>query len=391
VQPTAASDVSASLDRLLAPSLDAVAAAGGAAIVTIGHPAPWVFNNHPKAVASADKSWFCGDHASGISIPSPRALARSADGTPSRQASLWAAYVQAYVEWITQRYGRSLKVVLEVWNEPNLKSGIDYRLGIPGAARTREEAVTALHRLESIAYDVIRTRGAGARITLASSALLTRPTHAFTKLYLAAHNRKRSIDAIHVNVYGITGSNPGAWAADWDTRAAQFKAAVRSYRALRTLPLRIVEANLNLTNLGQNDYNLRASTARPAVQRRMATATQMNAYYHGYSALYWLVPWGPTQAAVQVRTEPGNVARDALAVLHSAVSGTTFSACSQRSGLRTCSFRGPQGRVKVLWRTSGTSKVTLGTATQVLEMTGASRTVPKGTRLTVGTTPVVLR
>jgi hypothetical protein len=216
VQPTEDSDVSANLDRLLAPRLDEVAAAQGAAIITIGHPAPWVFDDHPKAVASAGRSWFCGDHASGISIPGPKTLSTPKGANNSRQELRWATYVEAYVDWITQRYGASLKVVLEVWNEPNLKSGIDYRLGVPGAARTREETVAALHRLESIAFGVIRTRGAGARITLASSPMLARPTHAFTKLYLAAHNRQRRIDAIHVNIYAIKGSTPGAWAADWD-------------------------------------------------------------------------------------------------------------------------------------------------------------------------------
>lgn len=392
VQPSENSDVSANLDRLLAPRLDEVAAAGGAAIVTIGHPAPWVFDDHPRAAASAGKTWFCGNHASGISIPSPRTLSKGKGASTPRQQLRWAEYVTTYVDWISRRYGRSLKVVLEVWNEPNLKSGIDYRLGVPGAARTREEAVAALHRLESIAYDVVRARRGAARITLASSALLTRPTHAFTRLYLAAHNRQRRIDAIHVNIYAISGSTPGAWAADWDQRAAKFRAAVRSYGSLRNLPLRVVEANLNLTNLGQNRYNLRASTAKPGVQRRMAAATQMNAYFRGYSSVHWLVPWDRRQAAVHIRTTPGNPARDALTVLNSALQGHRFRGCTLAKGVRTCTFRAASGRaVRVVWRTSGSSRLRLGTAATLVRMTGATSQVRRGSRITVGTTPLVLR
>jgi hypothetical protein len=392
VQPTEDSDVSANLDRLLAPRLDEVAAAAGAAIITIGHPAPWVFDDHPRAVASAGRYWFCGDHASAISIPSPKSMSRRTGAPASRQETRWANYVEAYVDWITQRYGTSLKVVLEVWNEPNLKSGIDYRLGIPGAAGTREESVAALHRMESIAHGIVRSRRADARITLASSAMLTRPTQAFTRLYLAAHNRQRRIDAIHVNIYAISGSTPGAWAADWDERAAQFRSAVRSHRSLRTLPLRVVEANLNLTNLGQNNYNLRASTARPDVQRRMAAATQMNAYFRGYTSVHWLVPWDRRQAAVHIQTTPGNPARDALTVLNSALQGHQFAGCTQVASVRTCRFNAKTGPgVRVVWRTSGSSELRLDTAAIVLEMTGDTRAVSRGTRLRIGATPIVLR
>jgi hypothetical protein len=390
LQPTPETDVRAKLDALVAPTLDAVAAAGGTAIVTIGHPAPWVFDNHPRAVAPT-KLWACGDHASGVSIPSPASLKPNKDGTASVQARRWAEYVGTVVEWVKANYQGRLQVVLEVWNEPNLSSGLNYKLRIPGAARTMKQAVRALHTLESIAYDVIRAKGATGTVSLGSSALFTRPNK-FSNLYLKYHNRKRRIEAIHVNVYGFKGSSANKMVADWDKRANSFRKRVRKYRKIRTLPIRVTEANLNLINRDGNATNLKASTANPDAQRRLATATQMNAYYRGFSSVYWLVPWRPEQTAVYVQTQPGNPARDALAVLQSALAGHTFVTCKQRKGLRTCTFKSPTGsRTKVLWRNKRTSKVRLSSRTEVLEMTGATTTLPRKARIKVGTTPIVLR
>jgi hypothetical protein len=180
--------------------------------------------------------------------------------------------------------------------------------------------------------------------------------------------------------------------ADWDKRANSFRKRVRKHRKIRTLPIRVTEANLNLINRDGNATNLKASTANPDAQRRLATATQMNAYYRGFSSVYWLVPWRPEQTAVYVQTQPGNPARDALAVLQSALAGHTFVTCKQRKGLRTCTFKSPTGsRTKVLWRNKRTSKVRLSSRTEVLEMTGATTTLPRKSRIKVGTTPIVLR
>ena len=390
VQPTPDADVAANLHAKLAPTLDQAAAAGGTAIVTIGHPAPWVFENHPRAVAPT-KLWACGDHASGVSIPSPASLKPRRSGAPSVQAQRWAAYVGSVVDYITARYAGRLHVVLETWNEPNLSSGLNYKLRVPGAARTMKQAVSALHTYDSIAYDVIRNKGARGTVSLGSSALFTR-ANSFSTRYLKAHNKKRRINAIHVNVYGFNGKNATKMAADWDRRVARFRKRVVKFRKLRSLPMRVTEANLNLVNRNGNRTNLRSSTAKPAAQRRLATATQMNAYYWGYSSVHWLVPWRPEQTAVHVRSEPGNPARDSLAVLQGALQGSTFAGCSQRKRLRTCKFTPASGaRARVLWRTSGSTKVRLSSRTEVLDMTGATRTLGRGTRIKVGTTPIVLR
>ncbi len=118
----------------------------------------------------------------------------------------------------------------------------------------------------------------------------------------------------------------------------------------------------------------------------------LNSYYRGYSAVTWLIPFRTAQAAVHLRTRPGNPARDSLAVLQSALRGHTFGGCASGKGVRTCTFKEPSGqRVRVLWRLSRTSSITQKSRVQVLRMTGAISTVERGTKLTVGTTPIVLR
>lgn len=390
VQPTEDAPVAANLDRLLAPSLDPIAAAGGGtAIVTIGHPAPWVFNNHPRALART-ALWACGDHASGVSIPSPAALKPARDGTPSVQAQRYRAYVSAVVDYLMARYGGRVRVVLETWNEPNLTSGLNPRLKIPGAARTVRQAVAALHTYEAIAHDVIRAKGATPFISLGSSALFTRP-NAFSRLYLEAHNRHLRVDSLHFNVYGFRGRSPNAAIGDWDRRAASVRSRVSKYRKLRRLPMVVTEANLNLVNNDRNRSNLARAFTDPAQQRRMATATQMNAYFRGFSSVHWLVPWRQEQAAVFVQTAPGNVARDALATLQAQLVGRKFTGCSERKRVRSCAFIGPAGDVKrVLWRNAGASTVRSSRAGELVEMTGATRTVRPGERLRIGTTPIVL-
>jgi hypothetical protein len=387
-QPTADADVAANLDGLLGPSLDQVAASGGGtAIVTIGHPAPWVFDNHPRAVRPT-KLWSCGNHASSVSIPSPAALRPNRDGTASVQAQRWAAYVAAVVDWVRGRYP-DLRVILEAWNEPNLSSGLNPGLRIPGAARTAKDAATSLYLYEKIAKDVIVSRGAYGPITLGSSALFTRP-NTFSKVYLAAQNKRRVGDSIHFNIYGFNGGNPTSAVVDWDRRAAQVRSRLNKYKKLRSLPLYATEANVNLVNRDSNRTNLRSAFTSPDAQRRMAAATVMNAYFHGFQAVYWLIPWRQQQAGVFLRTTPGNVARDALAVLNGSLVGRQFVGCRSRGGVRTCTFVDPAtgNRARVVWRNSGTSKVSLGSG-EILEMTGAVR--PSKGRETIGTTPIVIR
>lgn len=389
-QPTPDANVEANLDRLIARDLDQVAANGGTAIVTIGHPPPWVFDNHPIAV-QRPAQWACGESGANVSIPSSASLRSYRDGSLSVQGQRWASYVARIVDYLTARYNGSMKVVLEVWNEPNLRSGINPGLGIPGAARSAKDAAKALHRYESIAYDVITAKGARGWLSLASSAIFKR-WNGFVETYMRAHNRMRRIDSIHFNVYSFRGRGPDEVMAEWDRQAARVAKKMRRFGNLRRLPLRMTEANLNLINVDGVTANLRPEFASPEEQRRMATASQANAFFHGYSSVYWLVPWRQEQAAVFLRTNPGNVARDALVVLTSTLMGKQFASCKQRRKVRTCRFVAPDGlSTYLIWRNSGSSAVTAPRAGQLVEMTGATRPVADRERLIVGTTPIVLR
>ena len=389
IQPTEDADVEANLERQVAPQLDQVAAAGGSAVLTIGHPAPWVFENHPKAVVTP-KLWACGDHAAGRAIPSPKSLKPNEDGTPSVQTQRYRDYVSRVVDFLAERYGGSVPITLQAWNEPNIAAGLEPGMKIPGAAHTVKEAAASLYAYDAIAYDVVRAKGATGWLKVGSSTTILR-WDPLTKAYFAAHNRNPRIDEIHFNLYSYDVRSVDAAVAKWDKRAAKVASVRTRYKKLRSLPIRLSEVNLNLIN-DPRKLNLRTSFANDAAQRRMATATQMNAYYHGIESLYWLIPWRKIQTAVHVTTQVGNPAGDALATLQSNLLDTTFIGCKKSHSVRKCTFQAADGsRRYVLWRNSGSSKVRAPATGQLVRMTGETSTVGMGQRLTIGTTPQVIR
>jgi hypothetical protein len=357
-------------------------------VLTIGHPPPWVFGNHKNAVRRTP-TWSCGDHAAGRAIPTLASLRPDRDGNPSLQAQRWRDYVGQVVDFLAQRYGGATPIVLESWNEPNIPAGLEPGMPIPGAARTATEAAQSLHAYDAIAFDVIRAKQATSWLTMASSTTILR-WDTFTKAYFAAHNRARRIDQVHFNLYSYSVRSVDSAIAKWDRRAKLATAPLRTYRKLRNLPIRLSEVNLNLIN-HDSPLNLRPAFTNPAAQRRMATATQMNAYFHGIQALSWLVPWRPIQTAVHISTEPGNPAGTALVTLQAQLLGKTLTGCKQRSGVRTCTLRAPGGaRTYVLWRNAGTSTVRAPRSGQLVDMTGAERPVRAGELLRISGTPVVL-
>ena len=389
IQPTEDADIEGNLERQVAPQLDQVAEAGGSAVLTIGHPAPWVFENHPKAVVTP-KLWACGDHASGRAIPSPQSLEPKRNGAPSVQTQRYRDYVGRVVDFLAERYEGLVPITLQAWNEPNIQAGLEPTTKIPGAARTAAEAAASLYAYDAIMYDVVRAKGAHSWLKVGSSTTILR-WDPLTKAYFAAHNRKRRIDEIHFNLYSYDIRNVDAAVAKWDKRAGLAASVRTRYKKLRSLPIRLSEVNLNLIN-DPRPLNLRASFANAAAQRRMATATQMNAYYHGIQSLYWLIPWRKIQTAVHLTTEAGNPAGDALVTLQSNLLGTTFTGCRQAHAVRTCTFRADDGgRRYVVWRNTGSSTVSAPRAGHVVRVTGATSPVAKGQRLRVGTTPLVIR
>ena len=91
-------------------------------------------------------------------------------------------------------------------------------------------------------------------------------------------------------------------------------------------------------------------------------------------------------------TQVGNPAGDALATLQSNLLDTTLLGCQKSHSVRKCTFQAADGsRRYVLWRNSGSSKVRAPAAGQLVQMTGETSTVITGQRLTIGTTPQVIR
>ncbi len=385
IQPTADADMVANLTRLLAPRLDAAVANGASkAIVMLGHPAPWVFDDHPNAVRRA-KVWSCGLHASGISIPASSTI------TPgSVQFQRFADYAATVIGFVTDRYAGRLAFDFQVYNEPNLRSGLDPRLDIPGAAQTWKDAARALYAYEGIVRSLLRGQFAGRGYRLLSTALYQR-SNTFSKKYLKLHARRPRVDVLAFNIYGWKGKSPNAMVKEWNRKAAGVVKQVRRHKRLRRLPAVITEANLHLVNNDHDKSNLRATIARDSTQRRLATATQMDAFYFGFSELVWLGPWRHEQAAVWIN-DLGGPARAGLATLRSALDGATIKRCKTRRGTRQCSFRAQDGTaLRVLWRKSGTRRVRSPYRATVTEMTGAQWSVRKRKKIRVGTTPIVLR
>lgn len=388
VQPSPDADMSANLQVILGGQLDDQIALGATtAIVGLGHPAPWVFGNAPQAGRSAVE-YACGNNAAGVSIPSPKSLRPNRDGTPSLQAIRWSNYVSAVVDFLNTRYGQGLNVLLQVYNEPNLTSGLDVRRKVPGAAHTIKDAVASLHTLESIASSIVASR-ANPAIKLTSTSMFQKPNEFFRR-YMALQNKRPVVSSLSFNVYSAKAKSPEKMIDEWNKRVLVVKQVVNKHARLRRLPAYITETNLNLVNNNHDNSNLKASVTNDDQQRRLATAIQMNAFYYGYSAVYWLTP-GPRQAAVTIGYTTGGTARNALAVLRSQLVNRVLISCKNKSNVRKCVFRDPSGArpdARVLWRNHGSSRVSLPAGT-LTYMTGAQAGFGGG-KLRVGTTPIVL-
>lgn len=388
VQPSEDADMNSNLQVILGGQLDTQIALGATTVIVgLGHPAPWVFGNAAQAGRAAVE-YACGNNAAGVSIPSPASLRPSRNGTPSVQATRWSNYVAAVVDFLNVRYGQSLNVLLQVYNEPNLTSGLDVKRKVPGAAHTIKDAVASLHTLETIAGGIVASR-ANPAIKLTSTSMFQRPNEFFRR-YMAAQNKRPVVSSLAFNIYSAKAKSPEKMVDEWNMRVALVKRVVNKYKRLRRLPAFITETNLNLVNNNHDNSNLKASVTNDDQQRRLATAIQMNAFYYGFAAVYWLTP-GPRQAAVTISYTSGGTARNALAVLRSQLVDRVLMSCRNKANVRTCVFRDPTGGrpdARVLWRNHGSSRVSLPPGTLTF-MTGAQAGFGGG-KLTVGTTPIVL-
>ena len=390
IQPTPDADMQAILTNTLGSQLDAQRATGAtAAIVGLGHPPAWVFDNDRRAVKHVVQYGCADNAASGVSIPRYASLKRGRSGELPLQAQRWSTYVSAVIDFLNTRYGQSMNILLQVWNEPNLTSGLSVRTRVPGSSHTKGDAVNALYELERITRDAALARGNPA-ITLTSTALLHRPNK-FARLYLAKQGRRPVVSSLSFNLYGYRVRAPDAMVRQWDRRARSLRSRVNRYPRLRRLPAHLGETNLNLVNNTHDKSNLAARVTNPDTQRRLATAVQMDAFYNGFRSVYWLS--GPqVQAAVNIGHQPGNASRTALTVLRGQLINSVIQGCRTRSGVRSCLFLDPAGLpITVYWRMSRSSTVPLPATSIVVRMTGEITTEGAGTRLPVGTTPIVVR
>ncbi len=91
-----------------------------------------------------------GNGAAGVSIPAYSTLKRARNGALPLQAQRWDNYVRAVIAFINARYGGSMSIMLQVWNEPNLTSGLSVKTKVPGSSRSLKDAVASLYELERI-------------------------------------------------------------------------------------------------------------------------------------------------------------------------------------------------------------------------------------------------
>ena len=391
IQPTPDADMQAILASTLGAQLDAQRATGAtAAIVGLGHPPAWVFNNAASANRPVVQYGCDNDGAAGVSIPAYSTLKRAKNGSLPVQAQRWDTYVRAVIAFINARYGGSMSIMLQVWNEPNLSSGLSVKTKVPGSSRSLKDAVASLYELERITRVAVDSSGNPA-VSLTSTALHHRP-NTFAKLYLAKQGRNPVVQSLAFNVYGYKTRTPDSMIKQWNQRVGSLRSRVNKYSKLRRLPALIGETNLNLVNNGSDKSNLSGAVTNPDAQRRLATALQMDAFYNGFRSVYWLA--GPqVQSAVNIWHNPGTPSRAALTVLRGQLVNMVINGCSTKAGVRVCNFRDPSGArgpLKVYWRMSKTSNVTLRGASTIVRMTGETTPVGPG-KLAVGTTPIVVK
>ena len=171
LQPTADADVATQAAARLGPLLDELVASGTQrVIIPLGHSAPWVFGDSPQSQAPATRwskgsraIWFCGGHASAVSVPQPATLRLASDGSKPQQYQYFESYVDALMGYVQANYADRFAVTFQVMNEPNLLNGIDVRAKVAGAATTTAAAVASVVAMESITANLIRTRYPGIR------------------------------------------------------------------------------------------------------------------------------------------------------------------------------------------------------------------------------------
>lgn len=354
VAPSSTADVHATADQTLATTFRVNAKNDVRRLnVSLGHPAPWVFGDHPTAVrTSVELIWYCQHALANTSFPTRKSLIVG----PVHDA--YDSYIRAVIAAAGDYLGAdpANRLVLQTWNEPNLGNGGQVTRRIPGAARTWKQAAASLQEQERIIRAVADELIPG-RFEISSPALYGK-SNALTRAYLAAQARDRTVDSISLNFYTHT-RRPGVTMARWTTKAAAAIGLVRAYRSLRTVPVWITETNHNLVNNQPgNRSNMQGLWASAAVQRHLVEATTAQALRLGFAGLEW---YQGSLQQVAVNTRAGTIGALAAQEFLAQVAGRTVQKCGSRRTVITCTLVSPDPTVPPLrmrWSTKGFDGVT---------------------------------
>jgi hypothetical protein len=116
----------------------------------------------------------------------------------------------------------------------------------------------------------------------------------------------------------------------------------------------------------------------------------MNASFRGVRDLYWLSA-PPGQAAVNLA--PGTPAQAAILALNTATQGMRLTGCRWYGSLRGCNYQDPTGvrqPIRIMWRQYGSARYRLPRGAQIAAVWGATSSAAAGSRIKVGTTPLIL-
>jgi len=351
LQPTASTPIAESAARGLQRAYQTYTDSGARRLtVSLGHPAPWVFNDHPTSFQPNDRVWFCEKSAANTSFP----LASELRSGPVSDA--YVSYVVAVIE-----AGRSYlaadgrnKLVLQAWNEPNLKNGGTVSPKIPGAATTWYEAAQSLQQQERMIRGIAKAMIPG-RYEITTPSLYGKKTALNTK-YIKAQAKKRTVDSFSLNFYTLRQKSVNRSIKLWSKKAAVAKKLVTRYKKLRKRPIWLTETNHNLINFISNEGNVNGIWATPAAQKRLVEVTTMEAIRQGFAGIQWY-QGTPTQTAVN--TKPGSTATLASAALRDELLGRRLVKCSKKKSITKCRMtaRPGSGRITVKWSAKGTAGV----------------------------------
>jgi hypothetical protein len=354
VQPTASADAAADAERALGRAFRTNRDLGVTRLtVAFGHPAPWVFGDHPAAVARSNRHiWFCGGSAAGGTVPKASAL-RSG---PIRDAYVTyvAGVITAARTYLDANPANTL--VLQAWNEPNLRNGAKITRAIPRSARSWKQAARSLQEQERILRRIASSMIPG-RFEITSPSMYGKRT-TLGKHYFRyqAKKGKRTIDSVSLNFYTLREKSMTKSIARWRQKAVRAKRVVTKHKRLRKLPIWITETNHNLINGIPSTSNVDGFWATERVQRRLVEVTTMEALRLGFAGIGWY-QGSPRQTAVNVQQSmPATAASIAL---RNELLGRKVRKCKVRRKKTTCWLTARPGSrsIKVSWSKKGSSGV----------------------------------